>query len=90
MLHVPITQHKATWCGRNFEPILGQTYWGVCYSQNVLIYTQDSLTQVAITTLLIIFPNQLCTGGKHQTLQSNPVHSGLVGSWLVLGAVSGF
>ena len=31
MLHVPITKHKArTWCVPNFEPILGQTYWGVC------------------------------------------------------------
>jgi len=35
--------------------------------KNVLIYTHDSLTQMAITTLLIIFPRQLCTGGKHQT-----------------------
>jgi len=70
MLHVPITKHKACWCVRNFEPILGETNWGVCYSQHVLIYSHDSLTQLVVIGLLIIFPKQLCTGGKHQTLQS--------------------
>ena len=53
----------------SIEHLLGQTNWGVCYSENVLIYTHDSLTQLVITRLLIIFPKQLFTGGQHHTLQ---------------------